>query len=205
MAKFSPLNRGGSVPASGKAGTAAAATWLGKLGQAALGTGRMKMGLLMQQQRFNQRKDLFHADNAEWDRRRGEEHKTYKEKLGTAQSIMKDDPSVTSVTPEGGMNRAAPARPANPKTNGAPRARKAPQGPTQQIIALRKAHEAGDGQMMSHKQAMTHRGYATAFNTHVAAGGTEKNFLDNYTPMGYKSRRQNPGDNRNDNFDGGNK
>lgn len=213
MAKFNPLNRGGNVEANGNAGSASGfGNWLGKLGQAALGTGKFKLQAMMYNQRYQQRQELFEKQNQEWDRRRAASNEDYQTRLEKAQGLMKDDPRLTAVTPEGGLARSAPVVDrSSPTKRGAPRQRKSKsqskprvaQGPTRDIIALRKAHEVGDGKVMSHRQAMGHRGYRTAFQAHIKAGGTEQNFLDNYTPLGYKSRRQNPGDNRNNNFNGG--
>ena len=199
MGRFSPLNRGGNVPAAGKAGTpGGVGNWLGKLGQAALGTGRMRLMIGMQNQRFQQRQQLQSAANEEWDRRRKLSNRDKSAFRARAARARKSDPMLTSYSDDK-QTWAAPPRPAAKKKTGP---KQTFQGPTNQIIALRKAHEAGDG-VMSHEDAMGHRGYATAFQKHIAAGGTEHNFLDNYTLMGNKSRRQNPGDNRNDSFNGG--
>lgn len=202
MAKFSPVNRGGNVRAVGKAGGASGfGNWLGKLGQATLGMGRTRLMIGLANQRFAQRQQLAKESNAEWDRRRGIEKEEAENFIRQGLITKKKNPGLTSISKDkltfSGREVKMQTNPAKPK-----KPRQPAQGPTNQIIALRKAHEAGDG-VMSHEDAMGHRGYRTAFQAHIKAGGTEQNFLDNYTPMGNKSRRKNPGDNRNDNFNGG--
>ena len=60
--------------------------------------------------------------------------------------------------------------------------RKDRQGPVSDIIALRKAHLAGD-KVMTKGQALTHEGYKSKLETH---GGTEASFLAQYNIIGSK-------------------
>lgn len=215
MAKNNPLNRAGAVDASNKVGVGAVAgATLGKLGQAVLGTQKAKLGLMMQAQRFNQRKELFNLERDERDRRE-KERQEYGTVVGERiQNHMMENPNILQFDQHGNPVKiaAAPTIAKYRKKTTSPGTPKSPrQGPTQEIIALRKAHEAGDPELTSlppeeqitHENAMGHKGYATAFNAHIGSGGKPETFLNNYTPMGYKSRKQNPGDNRNEAFNSG--
>ena len=191
MPSNNPLNRAGVV----KAATISAGKYIGatagRIGEAILGTTRAKQSIVYQQlshQNAMKRLETYHELALD---RIGAEKKRQSDILGAKTKAGEE--SSRRRSEQAAKNAAAREQAARNK----PKA----QGPTADIIALRKADVAGDG-VMSSKQAMSHRGYAMAFQRFQSANpkASETDFLNQHTMMGNKSRRQNPGDNRTNNF-----
>ena len=194
MPSNNPLNRAGVV----KAATISAGKYLGvtagRIGEAILGTTRAKQSVVYQQ--------LSHQNAMD---RINKYHELALERIGAEKGRQEDILAAKKAVSEDSDRRKGEQKAKNAAMREqAARNKPKAQGPTADIIALRKADVAGDG-VMSSKQAMSHRGYAMAFQRFQKANpnSSETDFLNQHTTMGNKSRRQNPGDNRNNNFNDG--
>ena len=152
MPSNNPLNRAGVV----KAATMSAGKYIGatagRIGEAILGTTRAKQSIVYQQlshQNAMKRLETYHnlaLERIGAEKKRQEDVLDAKTQAGEAASRRKGEDAAKKAA----MREQAARN--KPKA----------QGPTADIIALRKADVAGDG-VMSSKQAMSHRGYAMAF------------------------------------------